>query len=162
MFADVDMVRPTARAGNFHGAPINRSRTAPYGCGQARFAFLWSAHYGKARSLGVSSGAVRRSNPTEHTAMLRNIRSGIDRRRVRPVSDPILIRLPEVLAICALSRSCVYEGVKNGTFPSPVKLNGRPSAWIKQEVQQWVAQRIEASRSDEARVDTHRRHQRRD
>ncbi|MES3021699.1 MAG: AlpA family transcriptional regulator [Pseudomonadota bacterium] len=73
-------------------------------------------------------------------------RCGIDRRATPAIYDPVLIRLPAVMAICALSRSCIYEGVKNGTFPAPVKLGGRPSAWIKQEVQHWVNDRIHVSR----------------
>lgn len=73
-------------------------------------------------------------------------RSGIERRHTTPVSEPVLIRLPEVMALCALSRSGIYEGIKNKTFPAPVKLNGRPSAWVKQEVPQWINAQIVASR----------------
>lgn len=73
-------------------------------------------------------------------------RSGIDRRSTPTNNDPVLIRLPTVMAICALSRSCIYEGIKSGTFPAPVKLNGRPSAWIRQEIQHWINERIYASR----------------
>ncbi|WP_426116061.1 helix-turn-helix transcriptional regulator [Massilia sp. PWRC2] len=73
-------------------------------------------------------------------------RSGVDRRSTPAINDPVLIRLPTVIAICAMSRSCIYEAIKSGTFPAPVKLNGRPSAWIRQEVQHWVNDRIHASR----------------
>ena len=73
-------------------------------------------------------------------------RSGLDRRKASAIDDPVLIRLPVVMYICALSRSCIYEAIKSGTFPAPVKLNGRPSAWIKQEVQNWVRAQIRASR----------------
>ncbi|WP_426196948.1 helix-turn-helix transcriptional regulator [Massilia sp. DWR3-1-1] len=73
-------------------------------------------------------------------------RSGIDRRRTPAHNDPVLIRLPAVIAICAMSRSCIYEAIKNGTFPAPVKLNGRPSASIQQQVINWVNDRIHASR----------------
>lgn len=83
------------------------------------------------------------ANPTE-MAPLR--RSGIDRRVTPAIGDPVLIRLPAVIAICALSRSCIYEGIKRGTFPAPVKLNGKPSAWIKQEVQNWINNQIQTSR----------------
>ena len=80
-------------------------------------------------------------------AIVQNVRrSGIDRRRSSHLAEPVLIRLPEVMAICALSRSGIYERVKNGTFPAPVKLDGRPSAWIKHEVQQWNVRQIAASR----------------
>jgi len=58
-----------------------------------------------------------------------------------------LIRLNEVLAICGKSRSSVYEAIKKGEFPSPVKLHGRSSAWIKSEILQWAEACINASRS---------------
>lgn len=62
------------------------------------------------------------------------------------------IRLKEVLAICGKSRSSVYEAIKKGEFPSPIKLNGRSSAWIKSEVLQWAQGCIKASRNpDRAR-----------
>jgi prophage regulatory protein len=69
-----------------------------------------------------------------------------------PVTNPDvsaelrLIRLKEVLAICGKSRSSVYDAIKKGEFPSPVKLRGRSSAWIKSEVLQWVEACISASR----------------
>jgi prophage regulatory protein len=47
-----------------------------------------------------------------------------------------LIRLKEVLAICGRSRSSIYKSIKKGSFPKPVKLQGRSSAWIRSEVEQ--------------------------
>lgn len=90
----------------------------------------------------VESSSIEPNFPTMQLVP----RSGIDRRSSPAHNDPVLIRLPAVIAICAMSRSCIYEAIKNGTFPAPVKLNGRPSAWIKQEVIQWVNDRIHASR----------------
>ena len=58
-----------------------------------------------------------------------------------------LIRLKEVLAICGKSRSSVYEAIKTGNFPAPIKLHGRSSAWIKSEVLQWAEGCIRASRT---------------
>ncbi|WP_429207135.1 helix-turn-helix transcriptional regulator [Massilia sp. UYP11] len=55
------------------------------------------------------------------------------------------IRLKEVLAKCDKSRSSVYDAVKKGDFPKPVKLQGRSSAWIKSEVEQWAVECIRAS-----------------
>jgi prophage regulatory protein len=57
------------------------------------------------------------------------------------------IRLKEVLAICGKSRSSVYEAIKKGEFPAPIKLRGRSSAWIKSEVLQWAEACIRASRT---------------
>jgi prophage regulatory protein len=56
------------------------------------------------------------------------------------------IRLKEVLAICGKSRSSVYEAIKKGEFPAPIKLHGRSSAWIKSEILQWAEGCIRASR----------------
>jgi prophage regulatory protein len=56
------------------------------------------------------------------------------------------LRLKEVLAICGKSRSSVYDAIKKGDFPKPVKLSGRSSAWIKSEVEQWAVDCIRASR----------------
>jgi prophage regulatory protein len=59
------------------------------------------------------------------------------------------IRLKEVLAICGKSRSSVYDAIKKGEFPAPIKLHGRSSAWIKSEVLQWAEACIRASRPPE-------------
>ena len=61
----------------------------------------------------------------------------------KPPAAPTLneerfIRLAEVLATCGKSRSSVYEGIKDGTFPAPVKLKGRSSAWLKSEILHWM------------------------
>jgi prophage regulatory protein len=57
------------------------------------------------------------------------------------------IRLNEVLAICGKSRTSIYEAIKAGKFPAPVKLQGRSSAWVKSEIQQWIQACITASRA---------------
>jgi prophage regulatory protein len=59
------------------------------------------------------------------------------------------IRLKEVLAICGKSRSSVYDAIKKGQFPAPIKLHGRSSGWIKSEILQWANACIKASRSGE-------------
>jgi len=58
------------------------------------------------------------------------------------------IRLKEVMAICGRSRSSIYEAIKKGNFPKPVKLQGRSSAWIRCEIEQWAIRCIRASRAD--------------
>ena len=62
------------------------------------------------------------------------------RRRVR------FLRLPEVLARTGLSRSTIYVRLDQGRFPRPVSLGGRAVGWIEAEVDEWIRQRIEASR----------------
>jgi prophage regulatory protein len=72
-----------------------------------------------------------------------------DRRAPGQATDVPFIRLKEVLAICGKSRSSVYEAIKKGEFPKPVKLQGRSSAWIKSEVEQCVRLCISTSRTAE-------------
>lgn len=69
-----------------------------------------------------------------------------DRRAAAPSGEVNLIRLKEVLRICGKSRSSLYEAIKRGNFPAPVKLQCRSSAWIKAEVVQWVKDCIKSSR----------------
>lgn len=69
-----------------------------------------------------------------------------DQSQPAPTSELCFIRLREVLAICGKSRTSVYESIKKGVFPSPVKLGGRSSAWVKSEVMQWARNCIDSSR----------------
>jgi prophage regulatory protein len=58
------------------------------------------------------------------------------------------IRLPAVMDITSLSTSTIYDAMKAGTFPKPVKLfsgpHGKKSAvaWIQDEILQWMADRM--------------------
>ncbi len=55
-------------------------------------------------------------------------------------------RLPEVKKSTGLSRSTIYLRISQGTFPKPVSLGGRAVGWLEAEIQEWLQQRIEASR----------------
>lgn len=57
-----------------------------------------------------------------------------------------ILRLPTVKARTGLSRSTIYLRVAEGSFPAPVSLGGRAVGWIEEEVNDWLAKRIEASR----------------
>ena len=58
------------------------------------------------------------------------------------------LRLPEVIARTGLSRSTIYVRLDQGRFPRPVSLGGRAVGWIESEVDEWIRERIVASRSD--------------
>lgn len=61
-----------------------------------------------------------------------------------------LIRIKEVVNITGLARATIYAKAANGTFPSPIKLSERASAWIASEIEQWVQDRISDSRGSDA------------
>jgi prophage regulatory protein len=56
-----------------------------------------------------------------------------------------LIRLPQVKAMVGLGRSSIYDRIKKGEFPKPIKV-GRVSGWIEAEVEVWISEQIQASR----------------
>lgn len=57
-----------------------------------------------------------------------------------------ILRLPAVKTSTGLSRSTIYLRVAKGTFPKPVNLGSRAVGWLEAEIQDWLRQRIEASR----------------
>ncbi len=52
-----------------------------------------------------------------------------------------LIRRPEVEARTGLSRSTLYDWMKRGKFPQPVKLGERLVAWRESDVTAWLESR---------------------
>lgn len=66
-----------------------------------------------------------------------------------------LLRLPEVLDRTGLSVSEIYRRIAQRTFPAPVKLGLRASAWASTEVDRWVRERIEIRDQGERRHATH-------
>lgn len=57
-----------------------------------------------------------------------------------------ILRLPAVKARTALSRSTIYLRISDGTFPKPISLGGRAVGWVETDIQQWIDERIQASR----------------
>ena len=56
------------------------------------------------------------------------------------------LRRSEVIEVTGLKTSSIYEGVKSGTFPKPVKLNPdsqrSPVAWLESEIRDWQKKRV--------------------
>ena len=63
-------------------------------------------------------------------------------------SDEIgFLRLPQVKSITGLSKSSLYALIRANSFPAPVQLGPRTVAWVRSEIKQWAAERIEESRT---------------
>lgn len=58
-----------------------------------------------------------------------------------------LIRRPEVLTRTGICRTQIDNLEAAGTFPNRVRLGPRSVGWVEAEVDEWIAQRIAASRS---------------
>jgi prophage regulatory protein len=57
-----------------------------------------------------------------------------------PMAGDALLRFPQVAATVGLSRSTVYAMMRDGRFPSPVRLSARCVRWRSSEVSAWVAE----------------------
>lgn len=53
-----------------------------------------------------------------------------------------MVRLAETIHRSGLSRSSIYAGIKEGTFPKPVKIGKRSVAWSSEDISNWIAARI--------------------
>jgi prophage regulatory protein len=58
-----------------------------------------------------------------------------------------LLRLPQVKHRTGYSRSSIYAKISLGEFPAPVNLGARAVAWIDTEIDEWISNRVKASRS---------------
>lgn len=54
-----------------------------------------------------------------------------------------LLKIAEVQKRAQLSRASIYNYVKAGKFPAPVKL-GKHSRWVESEVEQYIGQLMAA------------------
>jgi prophage regulatory protein len=63
-------------------------------------------------------------------------------------SGPALLRLSQVLKRTSLGRTYIYQLIKEGAFPRPVKV-GSASLWVDQEISGWIVQ-LMANRGDGA------------
>lgn len=57
-----------------------------------------------------------------------------------------ILRLPEVIAATGLARSTIYKAIKDGTFPASIPLGPRAVGWLSIHIDEWISQRISASR----------------
>ena len=60
-----------------------------------------------------------------------------------------ILRLDGVMAKTQISRSTIYDSIQKGTFPRPVKLGARAVGWLENEIESWLAVRVENRDSGE-------------
>ena len=49
-----------------------------------------------------------------------------------------VIKLKTVIQLTSLSSATIYRLVKNGKFPKQLKLAGRSSGWLLEEINDWL------------------------
>ena len=65
-----------------------------------------------------------------------------------------ILRRPQVEARTGLSRSTIYARIQDGTFPRPILLGSRAVGWLEHEIDDWLDQRLKASRPSGSRSST--------
>lgn len=58
-----------------------------------------------------------------------------------------VLRLPAVKARTGLSRSSIYKLAAVGSFPNPIRLGARSVGWLEAEINEWLDDRLVASRN---------------
>jgi prophage regulatory protein len=62
----------------------------------------------------------------------------------------VLLRLRDVQHRVGLCRSTIYDLVRRGAFPPPIRLGRRCSAWVGVEIDRWIVDQVASSRSPDA------------
>ena len=66
--------------------------------------------------------------------------ASLDKPPFAPVlPDTGFLREPQVLAFVPISKSTLWRRVRARTFPVPVKLSTRVTAWKAEDIRQWIA-----------------------
>jgi prophage regulatory protein len=76
--------------------------------------------------------------------MILNMRKAMQPENVRKER---ILRLADVISRTGLSRSTIYLNMSNGEFPAPISLGARSVGWLDSEIDDWIAERIIASRN---------------
>jgi prophage regulatory protein len=67
---------------------------------------------------------------------------------IKPSNEPTLLRRPQVEQRTGLPRSSLYEYIKDGRFPRPVRLGPRAVGWLESEVSDWINTRVKLARQN--------------
>lgn len=57
-----------------------------------------------------------------------------------------IIRLSEVKAKTGLSRASIYIKISKNEFPRQIKLGIRMVGWLEDEIDAWIAEKVQMSR----------------
>ena len=58
------------------------------------------------------------------------------------------LRLPEVRTRVPYSRATIYRLIAAGEFPRPYSLGARAVAWLSDEIDAWIAERVKAGQRE--------------
>ena len=60
--------------------------------------------------------------------------------------EPTILRRPQVQQRTGLSRSTLYQYIKDGVFPASIQLGPRAVGWLESDVSDWISARVHLTR----------------
>lgn len=55
-----------------------------------------------------------------------------------------ILRKPEVMSLIRMKNTWLYEAIKSGDFPAPIRLGKRAVGWRRSDIDEWLASREKA------------------
>ena len=62
-------------------------------------------------------------------------------------NDFQVIRMHQLKAITGLSKTTLYDLIKKGEIPKPIKLGARAVGWLQSDIEAFISSRVVASRA---------------
>ena len=59
-----------------------------------------------------------------------------------PTTGQVVLRPPQAANYLGIPQGTLYDWVRRGLAPKPIKLGPRASAWLKSELDSFLAQRV--------------------
>lgn len=60
--------------------------------------------------------------------------------------EPTILRRRQVQQRTGLSRSTLYQYIKDGVFPASIQLGPRAVGWLESDVSDWISARVKIAR----------------
>ena len=80
--------------------------------------------------------AILRDNDWSDMIILAVVKGGsID---MYDIPETGFLRLPQVLSVIPVGKTCWWQGVKSGRYPKPVKLSARCTAWRVEDIRELI------------------------
>lgn len=74
----------------------------------------------------------------------------MDTNAQKPPSGERILALPEVASKIGLGKSAIYELIRRGKFPRPLRLTAQRRGWPNSDIDAWLAA-LRAERDNDAR-----------
>ena len=54
------------------------------------------------------------------------------------MSNVKVIRMPAVIEKVGMKKSAIYQRIKDGSFPKPIRYGSHATGWLESDVDEWI------------------------